>query len=281
MKSHSKIQVQNYASSVMSLLRILPWRIFAIAFLTMPPMAHGLEPVQKVGRIKPYVQNPQYWLTDMFDDGYKPMSSSNIRLALDMPDTYSFIDISQVNSRTFNEDHWDALQWYMREIQGHPRPLNNTKIYGSGNLSFGTGTPADGIERFWRNIIAGCASARFHRSPAGNALNPNANASIQAARKIEKLVGWWNVQTRNDLLLNRESDEAYLACQPGKSYVLYFTEGGSVGLDLRGHDDRFALRWVDISTGKWGSQHGTNGDQVVRISAPSNSPWVAVLSRSE
>jgi len=223
-------------------------------------------------------QGVDVYLTDMFDDGHAPEESSKIRAALDEPDVYSFIDISQVNSRNFNEDHWDKLQWYMREIKSHPRPLNNTKIYGSGNSSWGSGTPEDGIERFWRDLLAGCASARFHRNGVGNGLNPNAKASIQAARKVEATASWWDIEPRNDLLQDRTSDEAYLACRPGKSYVLYFTEGGSVGLDLKGHEMKFSLQWINISDGGWGEESEIAGDRVVPISAPSKGPWAAVLT---
>ena len=52
-----------------------------------------------------------------------------------------------------------------------PRPLNNTKIYSAGQTGFGSGTPKEGVERFWRNLIAGAASCRFHRPTSGIGLN--------------------------------------------------------------------------------------------------------------
>ncbi len=222
-------------------------------------------------------KNVSVYLTDMFDNGYKPEQSAKIRQALDDPQTYSFIDISQVNSRNFDQTHWEKLQWYRREIRKHPRPLNNTKIYGSGETSWGSGTPADGVERFWRNILAGCASARFHRDGAGNGLQPIAQASLQAARKVGSLVNWWDIQPRQDLLHDRAPDEAYLACRPGDAYVLYFTSGGSVGLDLTAHRQEFALRWINIGNGQWGPKRKASGGRVLRLAAPSKSPWAAVL----
>jgi len=217
------------------------------------------------------------YTTDMFDHGFKPESSEKIRIALNKPRQYSFMDISQVNSRNFNEDHWDKLLWYDREIRQHSRPLNNTKIYGSGETSWGSGTPEDGVERFWRNIIAGCASARFHRDGAGNGLKPIAKASIGAVRKVESLVKLWDISHRNDLLLDRASDEAYLACQPGGSYVLYFTDGGNIGLDLKAYPQEFGLHWINIANGRWGAKRTMTGGKVLPISAPEKGPWVAVL----
>jgi hypothetical protein len=217
------------------------------------------------------------YTTDMFDHGYAPESSDKIRVALDAPGAYRFMDISQVNSRNFNEDHWNKLLWYDREIRKHVRPLNNTKIYGSGSTSWGSGTPEDGVERFWRNILAGCASARFHRDGAGNGLKPIARASIGAARKVESLVKFWDVSDRNDLLSDRESDEAYLACRPGNAYVLYFTDGGAVRLDMQAHRQKFAVRWINIANGEWGPKRTIAGGKILPISAPEKGPWVAVL----
>ncbi len=217
------------------------------------------------------------YTTDMFDDGHEPESSENIRVALDTPTQYTFMDISQVNSRTFNEDHWGKLLWYDREIRKHVRPLNNTKIYGSGETSWGSGTPEDGIERFWRNLMSGCASARFHRDGAGNGLKPNAKASIAAARKVESLVKFWDISHKNDLLHDRESDEAYLACRPGTSYVVYFSDGGTIGLDVKAWPQEFTLHWINITNGEWGAKLTMTGGNVLPISAPQKGPWAMVM----
>ncbi|MFH1266780.1 MAG: hypothetical protein ABIK89_13715, partial [Planctomycetota bacterium] len=165
----------------------------------------------------------EVYATDMFDDGFVPESSEKVRLSIDRPDIYSFIDISQVNSRNFNEDHWNRLRWVVDQVKRNPRPVNHTKIYGSGHTSFGSGSPEDGVERFWRNILGGSASARFHRDGSGNGLQPIAQASLKAVRKLETRVKMWDVEPQNELLGDRSEDEAYLAASPGKAYALYFT----------------------------------------------------------
>ena len=98
--------------------------------------------------------------TDMFDDAFRAEESVNTPLIFGDPEHYMFADISQVNSRNYGQDHWDSLMWLLEKVNTHPRPSNHTKIYGSGYLSFGTGGPEDGVERFWRNIIGGSASSR-------------------------------------------------------------------------------------------------------------------------
>jgi hypothetical protein len=215
----------------------------------------------------------------MFDDVWTPKQSKKLRLAFDNPQMYPFLDVSQVNSRTFNEDQWDNIFWIARQREAHPRPLNHTKIYSDGQKSFGTGTPVDGVERFWRNLIAGSASVRFHRPDSGIGLNDTAKACICAARKAESRTAMWEVSTAMEFLSNRETDEAYLAARPGEKYLLYFTDGGSVTLDLSGYSQTFSLRWINVSTGDWGQTASLKGGSKASISAPGKSGWVAAIVR--
>jgi len=227
------------------------------------------------------------YTTDMFDNGFTPEESQEIRLSFDQPDIYNFIDISQVNSRSYNEDHWDKLMWYSREIKKYPRPLNNTKIYGSGYKTFGTGAPEDGVERFWRDLFSGCASVRFHRPDSGNGLNDFAKGSIKAARTLEGLVKFWELTPRMDLLSHRQSNEAYLVAKPGEAYALYFTNGGSVDVDLSGATKSFDVTWLSISmgipvqtsaTGRYRLMDKTvDRGSAVTFSAPYKGPWVVAI----
>jgi hypothetical protein len=82
-----------------------------------------------------------------------------------------------------------------------------------------------------------------------------------------------------DLLSDRETDEAYLAARPGEKYLLYFTDGGSVTLDLTDHSRTFDLRWINVSTGDWGQTTTLKGGSKVNISAPGKSGWVATIVR--
>ncbi|MFP4250752.1 MAG: hypothetical protein ACLFU7_13915 [Armatimonadota bacterium] len=219
------------------------------------------------------------FVTDMFDDGYRPEQSRNIRLVLDHPELYDFIDISQVNSRNFGEDHWRRLRWVVDQAAEHPRPINHTKIYSAGETGFGSGTPQDGIERFWRNLLAGSASSRFHRPTSGIGINEIAQACIRSARLVEERVRFWQIEPRIDLLGNREENEAYLACSPGEAYVLFFCRGGSVSLDLSGHQGRFNGQWLDITAGRWAEPFEVSGGGAETLTAPGEDPWVAVVTR--
>jgi hypothetical protein len=227
------------------------------------------------------------WATDMFDDAYLGPQAKNAPIVFDDPEHYMFADISQVNSRNFDQTHWDRLQWLLPQVNKHPRPSNHTKIYGSGYHSFGTGGPEDGIERFWRNILGGSAAARFHRPNSGNGLNDLAKGSIMAARLLESQIKFWDVTPHMELLSDREPNEAYLAAKPGECYALYFTNGGSVGLDLSGAPGTFSITWISVAMGipVETSQGGgyrlmdktIEGDRVVTLSAPYKGGWVAAI----
>jgi len=225
--------------------------------------------------------------TDMFDDAFMAEKAKHTPLIFKDAENYMFADISQVNSRNYDQTHWDRLQWLLRQINTHPRPSNHTKIYGSGYYSFGTGGPEDGVERFWRNILGGSASARFHRPDSGNGLNDFAKASIKAARILEGLIKFWNITPQMDLLSDRQSNEAYLAAKSGKCYALYFTNGGSVGLDLSGATGSFDVTWISVSMGVHTRTSAAGGYRlmkktiqsgaVVTISAPYKGGWIAAI----
>jgi hypothetical protein len=229
----------------------------------------------------------EVYATDMFDDVYRPQQSEKLRLVIDNPEIYPFLDISQNNSRNYDEDHWNNLLWISHELNSAPRPMNNTKIYGSGYKGFGTGGPEDGVERFWRNLLGGCASSRFHRPDSGNGLNDLAKASIQAARLLETKLKFWDVTPHMELLAGREPNEAYLAAQPGKCYALYFPYGGEVTLDLSGAPGSYEITWISVSMGRiletssrgrYGQFDKTvEGGRTVTLSAPYKGGWVAAF----
>ena len=225
--------------------------------------------------------------TDMFDDAFKGEKAEHTPIIFDDVENYMFADISQVNSRNYDEAHWRSLLWLLRQVDRHPRPSNHTKIYGSGYKRFGTGGPEDGVERFWRNILGGSASARFHRPDSGNGLNDFAKGSIKSARILESLIKFWDITPRMDLLSDRQSNEAYLAAKPGESYALYFTNGGSVGLDLSGAPGPFDVTWISVSMGERVRTSAAGGYRpmkktiegagVVTISTPYKGGWVAAI----
>jgi hypothetical protein len=227
-------------------------------------------------------KNVNVYCTDMFDNFFKPNSCPNCLNAIKETDIYEFLDVSQNNSRNFNQSHWDTLQWILRRRDKYPlRPVNNTKIYGGMNTTWGSGSNEDGVERFCRNIIGGCATVRHHRPPTGNGLNEKAKASIQAVRKIEKDVKFWEIDPMMHLVYDREDDEAYVSAKEGEKYVLYFPEDGNIKLDLNAFRYAFAMKWINIATGEYGPESTIQGGEAVNMSTPSNEGWFALITRKK
>ena len=187
-------------------------------------------------------------------------------------------DVSQNNQKK-GQEHWDNFQWVRACVAKKPRPLNTVKTYGADGGRFGNNQ--DGLERWWRHVIGGAASARFHRPDSGLGLSPPAANSIRAARKLDSLVKPWDLQPANALLSDRAENEAYLAARPGRAYALYFTDGGSVGLDLRKAQGPFEVRWINIGTGEWDQRATLQGGAVGTIAAPAKGHWVAAIVKAE
>ena len=96
------------------------------------------------------------YVTEMWDDWN--LRGAHHRRTLDHPERYNFADVSQ-NNHQKGQAHWDNFQWVRQYVAKSPRPLNTVKTYGADTGRFGNSQ--DGIERFWRHVIGGAASARF------------------------------------------------------------------------------------------------------------------------
>ena len=213
-------------------------------------------------------------VTEMWDTW--DLKAEQHRRTFDHPERYQFVDVSQNNHKK-GQEHWDNFQWVREYLGKDPRPINTTKTYGADGGRFGT--TRDGIERWWRHVIGGAASARFHRPDSGIGFSEAAAASIRAARKLESRIPLWSVTPANQLLGERTDNEAYLAADPGRAYALYFTDGGEVTLDMRDAAGAFSVRWIDISTGEWGPEAKIEGGGSVKLAAPSAGHWAAAITR--
>jgi len=232
--------------------------------------------------------------TDMFDDVFNAESSRGLTYQLLHRDQYDYVDISQANSRHRDEAHWNAVQWIAGATAktNPPYLMHMTKVYGNDLAlegkpwsRFRPGDSDNAIEEWWRNLLSGVAGVRFHRPTAGIGLCDASKGCISATRKVETQVKFWDVKPRLDLMTNRESDEAYLAADPGKAYILYFTKngGGSVGLKLdRYPSTMFELHWINIGTGNWGPKSTLSGGSTVTLDRPNASThWAATIVRSK
>ncbi|MCA9215936.1 MAG: hypothetical protein KDB27_22875 [Planctomycetales bacterium] len=225
--------------------------------------------------------------SDMFDDAFAADKAKHTPVIFDDGEKYMFADISQVNSQIYDDEHWKRLQLLLRLVDKHPRPTNHVKIYSGGFASFGTGSLEDGVERFWRDILGGSAAVRFHRPPENKPFDYRTKSCIRAARLMTTMIAPWELAPHMELLSDRSNNEAYLAANPGQTYALYFTHGGSVGLDLTDTPGVFGVKWISVServTTRTTSakvyartKDSIEGGRVVTLSAPYKGGWVAVL----
>lgn len=213
-------------------------------------------------------------VTEMWDSW--DLKSEHHKRTFDHPGRYGFCDVSQ-NNQQKGQVHWDNFQWVRNYISTQPRPLNTVKTYGSDTGPHGN--TKDGIDRWWRHVIGGVASARFHRPPSGLGLSELSIASVKVAREIEKKVKFWDLIPGNELLSDREENEAFLTSQEGKAYVVYFTNGGSVGLDLTSYNKEFNLQWYHVRNGKAEKADKIKGGQIASLTAPGEMEWVALITR--
>jgi len=187
------------------------------------------------------------------------------RATFDHPEIYSFVDISQ-NNHQKGQRHWDNAQWARTQIRDPVRPINNVKIYGATGGRFGDGR--DGIERFWRNVFGKMASARLHRPPAGLGLSPLAQAQIKSARMLTDAMDVFECDPHNDLLSEREENEAYCIANPEREAAVFFTRAGEVVLDTSRMKGNLTVRWLNIAESEWLEPQYVASTQSLRLTTP-------------
>lgn len=214
--------------------------------------------------------------TEMLQD--IDMSNPQVRTAFENPRNFSFVELSQ-NSVKRNQKHWDDLQVIRSAIAEDVRPVNHTKIYGSDDLGW-TGGNRQGVERFWRNIIGGAASSRFHRPTGGIGLSSIAQTQIRSTRMLLSEFNIFDAQPdiNSSKLSSRSSDEAYLSYISGQQYAIYFPKQGQVELDMSDTNGSFQLKWLNINGNSWSSSTTFNGGGKAILKTPGNGSWVALIT---
>ncbi len=194
----------------------------------------------------------------------------------DHPARFQFCDISQ-NTHQRGDKLWNNFQWVLRYIEASPRPVNIVKTYGADGGRHGN--TKDAIERWWLHLLGGAASVRFHRPDTGLGLSDLSISSIRAARKLESIAKPWELQPSNSLLIDRKENQAYLTRAPGKAYVVFLPNGGSIQLDLKGDSSKFAVRYLNIRTGEWHGKWEPAKEitQATQLSAPGSDEWLIVV----
>ncbi len=214
-------------------------------------------------------------LTEMWDAW--DLKSDQHKRTFDHPELYDFCDVSQ-NNHQRDQAHWDNFQWVKTYISNHPRPVNTVKTYGADGGTHGNTN--NGIDGWWRHVIGGAASARFHRPPSGLGLSELSMNSVKAAREIEKICPFWELIPGNALLSDRQENEAFITVKPGEVYVVFFPDEGEVNVDLSKTDSGFSLKWMEVRKGEWAAEEAISGGDWVKLKTPGEQEWVAVLEKN-
>jgi len=212
--------------------------------------------------------------TEMWDPW--DLSDRKHNATFDHPETYSFVDISQ-NNHQKGQAHWDNAQAQRRRIADQPRPLNCVKMYGADTGRFGS--TRDAVERFWRNVLGGMAATRFHRPPAGLGLGEIAQATLRSARMLTDRMHLFSCEPHNDLLGEREPNEAYCSANPGTEYAVFFTNGGTVTLDTSAIEDTATMEWLNVLKSEWLPAETVQNTALLRLECPSQDYWVVLIQK--
>jgi hypothetical protein len=162
------------------------------------------------------------YVTEMWDDW--DITAERHRRTLDHPERYAYADLSQ-NNHNSGALHWRRARWAIEYVASRPRPINAVKTYGADGNRFGH-TDQDGLERFFRHILAGFAGARFHRPDSGLGLNAKAQSAIATVRRLESVVRFWELSAAAEVLSNGQGGDVYTATGSRGQRVFYFPVGG-------------------------------------------------------
>jgi len=218
-------------------------------------------------------EGKRVYVTEMWDDWN--LASPTHKRTFDHPELYDYVDVSQ-NNHNRGDKHWENFLYVREYLSKQPRPMNTTKTYGADGNKFGH-TDQDGIERFWRHLLAGAASMRFHRPDSGLGLNDKAVATLRAARKLESKIPLWTVKPANQLLSDRKPNEAFLAAGENGALAVYFPAGGKVQVKCQRADGALVAHWINIDTGEWGPVADVAGEDSFWLQAPSKGNWVVAI----
>ncbi len=215
--------------------------------------------------------------TEMWDDWN--LQGEQHKKTLDHPELYSFVDTSQ-NNQQKGQRHWDNLQWVRAYLKDAPRPVNHVKCYGADGGQFGNSQ--DGVERFWRSLVGGAASIRFHRPTTGLGLSERAQRNIKSARMFAEAFDLMasSPMTRKDVvgkLLNDVDDNEAHVSRGENVVAIYMPRGGQVTLLSGAFGEMPKLRWLDIDRSAWGEPVLLNGNDPV-IETPGKGQWLALVA---
>jgi hypothetical protein len=102
---------------------------------------------------------------------------------------------------------------------------------------------------------------------------------IRSAREVTSAVDVFSCEPHNDLLEDRQPNEAFCLADPGKQYAVYFPQAGEVALKVKKGPIDIRLRWYAIDEGRWASssEQDVPADRSLRLKTPGPGQWAAIV----
>ena len=177
------------------------------------------------------------YVTDMFDDGWKPGAvgqdpagarpSRPLRLHRHLAGEQPQLRRGSLAT--------GCAGWSSRWRRTRARSLT-PRSTPAGETSFGSGTPQDGIERFWRNLLGGLGLVAL--PPARRRASASTRSRRRCIRVGAQGRGAWCGSGRSSRTWSCSASAGRTRPTSrrsrGTAYVLFFCKGGAVTLDLCG-----------------------------------------------
>lgn len=120
------------------------------------------------------------------------------------------------------------------------------------------------------------ASARFHRPKSGLGLNSTAQANIKSMRMLTDRMNIFRCQPHNDLLSDRQDNEAFCIAYPSREYAVYFPNGGEVKLNIA-NPRQVTLYWLDILRSEWKEPVICPDRSIITLKCPGQGYWAVLI----
>ena len=108
-----------------------------------------------------------------------------------------------------------------------------------------------------------------------------ARVHIKSLRMLTDAMNVFACEPRNDLLSDRQPNEAYCLAEPGRQYAVYFPDGGAVTLDVSAAQGPLEVRWLDISRSAWQKPQTTQGGGTLELQTPGKGQWAVLVESPE
>ncbi len=265
---------QAYVDKLLSITLAYPHVLYSIQNESGEELAFGDYWADYVHRCAREARRTVY-VTDMRRTGN--VREPDQRHIMDNRRRFNFLDISQ------SVGNYERTLFVRQYISENPRPINSVKLYN-------TAGEEESVARMFRFIFAGGASTRFHRphplegsrdheksSRWGLGLSSRAQSTIRSLRMLADTINLFVCEPRNNLLSEREDNEAYCLAELRRQYAVYFPDGGAVQLDVSAATGSLQVRWLDINRSTWQTPRTVSGGGTLELKAPGKGHWVAVL----